>query len=234
MDAALGHGPVKNWFGGSSRLSAGAARRPALSGATWTWCGATAARASTGSPPPGSPPRPKPRWTPWPTRWCRVRPFAGRQPVPADRHALPRRPPVGRSAQTHPGPRQGASRTPSWMGSTGSGRPTGPARLAHPGQRCACWHRSTLSSGTVAALSCCGAGPTASRPTPRRRQARAQPLRLAAAVARSGHRLGQPQGRGRRAEGGAGLRGEAPRDPAFAAAPADKLAAIERFLGLAV
>ena len=48
---------------------------------------------------------------------------------------------------------------------------------------------------------------------------RVRPLRLAAAVARSGHRLGQPQGRGRRAESGAGLRGEAPARPGVRSRP---------------
>ena len=37
--------------------------------------------------------------------------------------------------------------------------------------RCGCWRRSIRSSGTAAASSCSGAGPTASRPTRRRRSA---------------------------------------------------------------
>ena len=66
-----------------------------------------------------------------------------------------------------------AWRMPRSTASTGAGRPTRtrPHPATHRTMRCACSRPSTRWSGTGAASSCCGAGPTVSRPTHPRRSA---------------------------------------------------------------
>ena len=98
-------------------------------------------------------------------------------------------------------------------------------------RRCGCSHPSTRSSGTAAASSCCGAGPTASRPTRRQRSACAATTRCrcCGATASSAGATWRSAMAGCDARLGY-VAGKPPREAGFRQALDDELARIETFL----
>ena len=176
VDAHFAHGRVRNWFGGSGRASTelldGMHYRGLLRIARRD-AGVRVYAARAPMPPPADRAEARARhdalvdtaialYAPLPaatlgqllSHLCR-----GGVPQWQDERAAA----LARARARHPSAR-------ITQASTGCGRR---ARTRRPGgtpstTACACWHPSTRSSGTGAALRCSGAGTTASRPTRRR------------------------------------------------------------------
>ncbi len=187
VDAAFDHGTTRNWFGGNSRASTqlldgmhyrGLLRVAGRDGGVRLY----AARAAHDATDPAAALDALVdlilrKYAPLPLRSFSelVSHLRAATPQWADQRAAA----LARAKERLPQAVVGAA-------SPGSGPPASSPRRAatRPTTPCGCWHPSTPSSGTAAASSCCGAGPTASRPTRRRRNACAATTRCRCCGAR--------------------------------------------------